>query len=58
MLTTITLRVKPDGERTHVEVEYDRTALTPDADARVREMASQDRVSGPEWETQINQSLK
>ena len=58
MLTTITLRVKPQGERTHVEVEYDRTALTPDADARVREMGEQDRVSGPEWEKQINQALK
>jgi len=58
MLTMITLKVKPEGDRTHVEVEYDRTALTPDADARVREMAAQDRVSGPEWENQINQYLK
>lgn len=58
MLTVITLEVKPEGDRTYVEVEYDRTALTPDADARVREMAAQDRVSGPEWENQINQYLK
>lgn len=58
MLTMITLKVKPEGDRTHVEVEYDRTALTPDADTRVREMAAQDRVSGPEWEKQINQYLK
>jgi hypothetical protein len=58
MLTMITLKVKPEGDRTDVEVEYDRTALTPDADARVREMAAQDRVSGPEWENQINQYLK
>jgi hypothetical protein len=58
MVTVITLKVKPDGTQTQVAVEYDRTALTPEADARVREMAQQDRTSGPEWEKQINQYLR
>ncbi len=58
MVTLITLRIKPDGAQTHVEVEYDRTALSSGAEARVREMAQQDRNSGPEWERQINQYLK
>lgn len=58
MLTMITIKLQPDGTQTKVEVEYDRTALTPEADGRVQEMAQQDRVSGPEWEQQINQYLK
>ncbi len=58
MLTVITLKLNPDGNQTRVEVEYDRTALTPEADARVREMAAQDRASGPEWEQQVNQHLR
>jgi hypothetical protein len=58
MLTMITLKLQPDANQTQVEVEYDRTALSPEADARVREMAQQDRASGPEWERQINQYLK
>ena len=58
MVTLITLRLQPHGKQTLVEVEYDRTALSPGADARVREMAQQDRVSGPEWEYQINQYLQ
>jgi hypothetical protein len=58
MVTVITLKLQPDGNQTHVEVEYDRTALSAGADARVTEMASHDRTSGPEWEDQINQYLK
>jgi|GEM_PF-721022 len=58
MVTVITLRINPDGAQTHVDVDYDRTALSPGTEARVREMAEQDRNSGPEWESQINQYLK
>jgi hypothetical protein len=55
LVTVITLNLTPKGNQTAVEVRYDRTALTPAADAHVHEMATQDRVSGPEWEQQINQ---
>jgi len=58
LVTVITLNLTPKGDQTVVEVHYDRTALTPEADAHVREMASQDRASGPEWEQQINQYLE
>jgi hypothetical protein len=58
MLTMITIKLQPDGAQTKVEVEYDRTALTPEADTRLQEMAQQDRTSGPEWEHQINQYLQ
>ena len=54
MVTVITLKLKPDGNQTHVEVEYDRTALSAGADARVNEMASHDHASArnticPRW---------
>jgi hypothetical protein len=58
LVTVIRLSLTPKGNQTTVEVHYDRTALTPEADAHVREMAAQDRVSGPEWEQQINGYLK
>lgn len=58
MATVITLKLKPEGNQTHVDVEYDRTALSPEADARVREMGKQDAGAGPEWEHQINQYLQ
>lgn len=58
MATVITLKLKPQGNHTHVEVEYDRTALSAEADARVRKMGKEDRASGPEWAQQINQYLK
>jgi len=58
MVTVITLKLTPKGNQTAVEVHYDRTALTPEADVHVREMAAQDRAAGPEWEQQINQHLE
>lgn len=58
MATVITLKLKPDGNQTHVEVEYDRTALSAEADARVRKTGEEDRASGPDWEQRINQYLK
>jgi hypothetical protein len=57
LVTVITLNLKPEANQTHVEVEYDRTALSPEADDHVRHMAKQDRESGPEWEKQINTYL-
>lgn len=55
--TTITLRLTPRREATHVAVRYERTALSADADAVVRRMAEQDSKAGPEWEAQINRFL-
>jgi hypothetical protein len=54
LVTVITLNLTPQGQQTKVEVAYDRTALSPDADAHVRHMAEGDRGSGPEWEQQVN----
>jgi hypothetical protein len=57
LLTVITLRLQPEGDQTRVEVEYGRTALSAEADAHVRHMAEGDRMSGPEWEKQVNEYL-
>lgn len=56
--TVITLRLTPAGNETRVEVEYDRTSLTPEADAHVQHMAEQDRSAGPEWEKAVNEYLE
>ena len=57
LVTVITLTLKPEGDGTRVEVEYDRTALSPETDSHVRHMAEGDRSSGPDWEKQINAYL-
>ncbi|HEX3950428.1 MAG TPA: hypothetical protein VHW95_11305 [Steroidobacteraceae bacterium] len=57
VVATITLQLTPLAESTHVAVTYVRTALDATANARVREMAEQDRVAGREWELQINTYL-
>jgi hypothetical protein len=57
LATVITLQLRPDGNQTQVEVQYDRTALSPEADGHVRQMAEGDRASGPEWEKQVNEYL-
>jgi hypothetical protein len=58
LVTLITLQLTPEGDKTRVEVEYDRTALSAEADAHVRHMAEGDCASGPEWEKQVNGYLK
>lgn len=57
LATVITLKLTPTGQKTNVEVQYDRTSLSPDADAHVLHMADGDRRSGPEWEQQVNEYL-
>jgi hypothetical protein len=57
LATLISLRLTPDGERTQVEVTYQRTALNRDANARVEQMSAADRMAGPEWEREINACL-
>jgi hypothetical protein len=58
MATMITLNLEPEEERTRVTVEYQRTALDPNANGLVQKMAEDDRESGPEWEKQINDYLE
>lgn len=57
LVTVITLQLTPDGKQTRIEVEYDRTALSAEADSHVRHMAEGDRSSGPDWEKQVNEYL-
>jgi len=57
MATTIRLTLSPLGDETRVTVCYERTALTPRANAQVAAMAGQDRAAGPEWAAQINAYL-
>lgn len=57
MVTLITLQLTPEGNRTHVAVEYDRTALSPELNAHVQRMAEADAKAGPEWEKQVNDYL-
>lgn len=57
LVTVITLRLTPEGKQTRIEVEYDRTALSAEADAHVRHMAEGDRNSGPDWEKHVNAYL-
>jgi hypothetical protein len=54
LVTVVTLNLTPQGQQTKVQVEYDRTALSTDADAHVRHLAEGDGTSGPEWEKQVN----
>jgi len=57
MATLLTLQLAPNGSQTRVEVEYQRTALSAEADEHVRAMAEKDRAAGPEWEKQMNEYL-
>ncbi|MDT8071195.1 MAG: hypothetical protein ROO76_23815 [Terriglobia bacterium] len=54
LVTVITIRLTPEGEKTNVAVEYDRTALSAGANKHVRQLAEHDRGWGPEWQEQIN----
>ena len=58
LATMITIRLTPEGNQTRIEVEYERTALSAEADAHVRHLAEQDRASGPDWEKQVNGYLQ
>jgi hypothetical protein len=57
LITVITVQLKPEGDHTQIEVQYDRTALSPQADGHVLHMAAGDRTSGPDWEKQVNAYL-
>jgi len=46
-----------DAANTKVNVAYERTALDPGANEHVQELGNQDRQSGKEWGTAINDYL-
>lgn len=58
LVTVITLRLTPQGKRTQVDVEYQRTALSAEADAHVQHMAEGDRNAGVEWDKRVNSYLQ
>ena len=53
LATLITLQITAEGDKTRVDVDYDRTALNAEADGYVRQLAERDRNVGTEWEKQI-----
>jgi hypothetical protein len=55
--TVITLGLTSQGDSTHVTVRYERTSLSPGANAQVSGMAAHDRRAGPQWSAQINRCL-
>ncbi|MGA8492619.1 MAG: hypothetical protein WB711_19505 [Terriglobales bacterium] len=46
-----------DPENTNVDVSYERTALNPEANQRVKDMGDADRDNGKEWATAISDYL-
>ena len=58
LVTVITLTLTQAGSRTRVEVSYERTALTANANDLVRQMAAHDKQAGAEWSAQIDQYLR
>jgi len=58
LATLITLQITAESDQTRVDVDYDRTALSAEADAHVRQLAERDRNAGTEWERQVNEYLK
>jgi hypothetical protein len=50
--------MKSDGSATSVHVVYERTALRPEANALVMQMAHTDANSGPHWAEMINSYLQ
>jgi hypothetical protein len=59
MVVLIDVRfAEADAENTNVQVAYERTALNPEANQRVKEMGDSDRNGGKEWGTAINDYLE
>lgn len=48
---------RADAGKTRVDVTYTRTALDPEANDEVRDLASHDAASGPLWARAIHQHL-
>jgi hypothetical protein len=57
MTALITIHATAHGNRTHVTVTYERTALDAAANDHVRALAEADKTAGPEWSRDINAYL-
>jgi len=57
MACVITLGLTAQGDKTHVAVEYERTALDAELNEHVKELAEEDAKSGPYWEKAVNEYL-
>jgi len=57
VVTVVTLKLREIDQSTHVEVIYERTALSEVAGEVVSQMAAADKVAGPQWGEQINSHL-
>lgn len=58
LVTRITLALQPQSDRTEVQVRYERTALSPDANGEVLSLSQKDAAAGPEWESSVNAALR
>jgi hypothetical protein len=59
MVTLIDIRTAPSGAySTHVEVTYERTALSPELNDHVRKQGSSDSRSADHWRAAIEDCLK
>jgi len=59
MATLIDIRLRAAGEKeTAVTVVYERTALRPELNGHISELAANDKTSGPHWASAINDYLK
>jgi hypothetical protein len=59
MVARIDIRLAPSGPgETAVTVVYERTALRPELNEHIRDLAKGDSESGPHWESNINDYLK
>jgi hypothetical protein len=54
MVTMITIRLTPQENKTWVDVDYQRTALSQEANSHVRHMAEGDRNARPDWDKWMN----
>jgi len=58
LVTLIDIHLTHEGrEKTGVSVVYERTALTPEANDQVAQLAEQDKGFRKEWEDEINEYL-
>jgi hypothetical protein len=58
MVTMITIRLAVQENKTRVAVDYQRTALNPEANTHVLHMAEGDRNAGPDWDKWMNEYLQ
>jgi len=59
IVTLIDIHLSRTGANgTHVQVAYERTALSPEMNGHVRQLGQNDASSGPQWEQEVASYLK